>query len=103
MDVLTFKNPSRHSSQSAVFLNLRESRSAYDRTFFGLKSARLMSPVTERTIRGCTTAAQGKRFFALEIEHISGSVGDCNRSSHEEWAMIFYNNFNIRHLRASSG
>ena len=103
LDVLTSEDPSHHSFLSAVSLNLRASQSACDRTFFGLKSARLVSPVTERTIRGCAAAAQSKCLFALKIEHISGSIGHSNWSSHEERAMVPDKNFNIRHLRASSG
>lgn len=58
-----------------------------------------MSTVTERTVRGCATTAQSKRFFAFEIEHISGSIRDGNWPGDEERPVIFHNNFDFRHFQ----
>jgi hypothetical protein len=54
-----------------------------------------MGTITKRTLRGCTAAAESKRFFAIEIERISGGIGDGHRSGDKKRAIILNEHFNF--------
>jgi hypothetical protein len=66
-----------------------------NRAFGRLKSTSLMGTITKRTLRGCTAAAESKRFFAIEIERISGGIGDGHRSGDKKRAIILNEHFNF--------
>ena len=73
------------------------------RSFCRLKSTGFMSAITEGPVRRRTATTECKCFFALQIKYIPGSIGHGNRPGHEEWPVIFDNNFDVRHLKTFSG
>lgn len=76
---------------------------AFDRSFCRLKTTRLVGSIAERANSRCAATAQGKRFFALQIEHIAGSIRDGNRPGDKQRSMIFHNNFDFRHFQIFQG
>ncbi len=73
-----------------------------NRAFCGLESARLVGSVAERADGRCTTAAQGKCFFAFEVKHIASGIRHSHGSGNQERAVVFHKHFDIRHLRTFS-